>query len=102
MNEFFLVTRERGSAWNPKWPMNQQSHWRKHATFMNGLAESNFVRLGGPVDDAGSILLIVYAESEAEIRKRFAEDPWESMGVLETTDIRIWSVMLESPKGMIE
>lgn len=69
---------------------------------MNGLAESNFVRLGGPVDDAGSILLIVYAESEAEIRKRFAEDPWESMGVLETTDIRIWSVMLESPKGMIE
>ncbi|MEN3312222.1 MAG: hypothetical protein V7645_1551 [Actinomycetota bacterium] len=65
---------------------------------MNVLAEEEFVLFGGPL--AGSeqgrvrVLLIVNAESEAEIHRRLADDPWVPTGQLRTVSIEPWKLLV--------
>jgi uncharacterized protein YciI len=62
------------------------------------LAEEEFVLFGGPL--AGSeqgrvrVLLIVNAESEAEIHRRLADDPWVPTGQLRTVSIEPWKLLV--------
>jgi len=65
---------------------------------MNALAEEEFVLFGGPL--AGSehgrvrALLIVNAESEAEIYRRLADDPWVPTKQLLTVSIEPWKIFV--------
>jgi uncharacterized protein YciI len=65
---------------------------------MNALAERGFVLFGGPL--AGSehgrvrVLLIVNAESEAEIHRRLADDPWVPAEQLLTVSIEPWNILV--------
>jgi uncharacterized protein YciI len=65
---------------------------------MNALAEEEFVLFGGPL--AGSehgrvrALLIVNAESEAEIDRRLADDPWVPTKQLITVSIEPWEIFV--------
>ena len=45
----FAVTRERGGAWDVSRALREQDAWDEHAAFMDGLADSGFIVLGGPV-----------------------------------------------------
>lgn len=74
--------------------MREQDEWDRHASFMNGLVASGFVKLGGPLDDGREILLLVYAEDEAEINARLDEDPWTPMGLLEIVNVKHWQILL--------
>ncbi len=59
---------------------------------------SGFVLFGGPL--AGSehgrlrALLIVNADSEAEIHRRLADDPWVPTEQLVTTSIEPWNIFV--------
>jgi hypothetical protein len=58
---------------------------------------------GGPLSDESDFhraLLIVEAESEAEIRARLAEDPWTPMQMLRTAAIYRWTVLLGELGGV--
>jgi uncharacterized protein YciI len=63
---------------------------------MNALADQGSVLCAGPV--AGSengrlrVLLTVNADSEAEIQRRLADDPWTSTHQLQITSIEPWNV----------
>jgi uncharacterized protein YciI len=65
---------------------------------MNALADEGFVLFGGPL--AGSehgrvrALLIVDAESEAEIHRRLADDPWVPTQQILTVSIERWNVLV--------
>jgi uncharacterized protein YciI len=95
---YFAVTREAGPGWIVGTGAREQPGADDHAVFMNGLAEQGFVLLAGPL--AGShngrlrALVIVEAESEAEIRTRLAEDPWAVTECLTTTSIEPWSLIV--------
>jgi uncharacterized protein YciI len=39
-------------------------------------------------------LLIVHAESEADINVRLDEDPWTPMGLLEIASVKRWQILL--------
>jgi uncharacterized protein YciI len=41
--------------------------------------------------------LIVQADEEAEIRRRFADDPWEIAGRIDTVRVEPWMLMVGSP-----
>ena len=75
--------------------MREQQAWPEHAAFMNGLAASRFIVLGGPLGDGERVLHIVEAESERAVRERFADDPWERMSVLRTDRVERWNVLLD-------
>jgi uncharacterized protein YciI len=70
---------------------------------MDALAEEGWVVVGGPLSDERDFhraLLIVGAESEAEVRARLAEDPWTPMEMLRAASIYRWTVLLGELGGV--
>jgi uncharacterized protein YciI len=96
--KLFSVTRSRGSAWNPALPQEAQTDWTGHAAFMNGLERDGFVIVGGALEDTPYTMLAIRAADAQAVRDRLAQDPWETMGVLETTRIVGWNLALGQGK----
>jgi uncharacterized protein YciI len=92
---YFVVTRLPAPAWDASRPMREQDGWPEHAAFMNGLAATGFIVLGGPVGDGQRFLHVCSAEDEDTVRSRFAEDPWEP-GMLETASVEPWTILLDA------
>jgi len=94
---YYAMTREAGTAW-AEGAIAGQYAISEHHGFMSALAEEQFVLLAGPL--AGTeqgrlrVLLVVRADSEAEIRQRLADDPWAISGQLEITSIEPWNVFV--------
>ncbi len=92
---YFAVVREAGAAWL-RGGVGAQPAVEEHAVFMSTLQEEGFVLGGGPL--AGSegdrlrALLIVEAESEADVRRRLAADPWAER--LTTVSVEPWNLLL--------
>jgi hypothetical protein len=61
---------------------------------MDGLVESGFIELGGPVGDGVRVLHICRAASESEARRRLAEDPWPEE-MLFVASVEPWDVLLD-------
>jgi uncharacterized protein YciI len=83
----FAVTRSSGTAWARSRSLREQEGWTEHAALMDALAEDGFVLLAGPLRgrDVHRALIVVEADSEADVHARLAADPWTSMDVLTTT-----------------
>ena len=95
---YYAVARSKGPAWDHARKRREQDGWDEHAAFMDALAAEGFVVLGGPLgeDDGDDALLIVDADSEADVRARLAEDPWPDE-MLTTASVRPWTVLLRAP-----
>ncbi|HTT59375.1 MAG TPA: hypothetical protein VMF33_04955 [Acidimicrobiales bacterium] len=91
----FAVTIVRGPRWDESRGIRDQRGWNEHAMFMDGLVVDGFILLGGPLGDQRQTLHVVEAPSEAEIRRRLAEDPWAREQLLEVGTIEPWSLWLD-------
>jgi uncharacterized protein YciI len=96
MRNLFVVFREAGSGWNVGKSVMEQPAVGQHAAFMESLADEGVVIFGGPLDsgDRFRALLIVRATSEAEVRRRLADDPWTVAGRLRTLSIEPWTLVV--------
>ncbi len=92
---FFAVFQEPGPAWDHDRARAGQDAWAAHAAFMNALAESGFIVLGGPLGEGSRTMLVIEAASEREVERRLAEDPWRPMGLLTITRIEPWQILLD-------
>lgn len=91
----FLVVRSRsGPQWDPSRPLEEQSEWPAHASFMDGLVDAGFVVLGGPLADEHRVALAIEAESEDTVRATLARDPWSETH-LQTDTIEPWTIRLD-------
>jgi uncharacterized protein YciI len=63
---------------------------------MDGLFESKFAALVGPLEGTRDALLILRASSSVEIEERLAADPWTTSGLLITRQISPWQLRLGS------
>ena len=90
----FVVRLRRGGPWDWSRDLRQQDGWDEHAAFMDGLVEQGFILLGGPLEGERETLHIVESDSEDEIRRRFAEDPWAGNGMLTPVAIEPWTILL--------
>ena len=97
---YFLVTRAHGRNWDGSRLRREQDGWDAHARFMDELVDDGFIVLGGPVgeDDGHSALLVVEAETEADVRRRLADDPWGE-DMLATERVEPWSIFLRRSPG---
>jgi uncharacterized protein YciI len=75
--------------------MREQEGWDEHARFMDGLVDTGFVVLGGPLEGDREVLHIVAAPSEEAIHERLAQDNWTRNGMLSTKSIERWTVLLD-------
>lgn len=90
----FAVTREAGPSWIDGKGAFEQPAVNDHGAFMGELAEAGFVLFAGPLAgteaDRIRVLLIAEANSEADVHKRLADDPWERTDRVVTTSVEPW------------
>ncbi len=73
---FHVVLRRSGPEYDLARPLEEQSGWPEHASFMDGLVDAGFIVLGGPLADEVRVVHAVEAESEDAVRATLARDPW--------------------------
>jgi len=78
--------------------MEEQSDWPAHASFMDGLVDTGFVVLGGPLADEHRVVLVVEAESEDAVRATLARDPWSETH-LRVDTIDPWTIRLDGRRA---
>lgn len=98
MTMFFVVVRRSGPQWDRSRPMEQQSDWPAHASFMDGLVDAGFVVLGGPLADEQRVVLAIEAQSEDAIRATLARDPWSETH-LRIDTIEPWTIRLDGRRA---
>jgi uncharacterized protein YciI len=92
---FLVVLLRSGPEWDASRPLEEQSGWPEHASFMDGLVEEGFIVLGGPLADEHRVAHVVEAESEAAIRATLARDPWSETH-LRVSSIDPWTLRLDA------
>ena len=95
MPTFLVILRRSGPEWDPARPLEEQSDWPAHAAFMDGLVESGFVVLGGPLADEHRVAMAVEAESEDAVRATLALDPWHETH-LRVDTVEAWTIRLRA------
>ena len=98
MATFHVVLHRSGPQWDPARPMEEQSNWPAHASFMDGLVDAGLIVLGGPLADEHRVVHVVEAESEAEIRETLARDPWSETH-LRVDTIDPWTIRLDGRRA---
>ena len=95
----FLVVRLRsGPHWDASLPLEEQSDWPAHASFMDELVDRGFIVLGGPLADERRVVLAVEAESEDAVRATLAPDPWTDTH-LRTESVEPWTIRLDGRRA---
>jgi uncharacterized protein YciI len=95
---FLVVLRRSGPQWDPSRPLEEQSDWSAHASFMDGLVDAGFVILGGPLADEDRVVHAVEAESEDAVRATLARDPWSETH-LRVDTIDPWTIRLDARRA---
>jgi uncharacterized protein YciI len=95
---FHVVLHRSGPQWDRSRPLEEQSGWPAHAEFMDGLVDSGFIVLGGPLADEHRVVHVVEAESENAVRATFARDPW-SESHLRVESIDPWTIRLDGRRA---
>jgi uncharacterized protein YciI len=91
---FLVVLRRSGPRWDPSRPLEEQSGWPAHASFMDALVDAGVVVLGGPLADEDRVVHAVEADSENALRATLAQDPW-SESHLRIDTIDPWTIRLD-------
>ena len=98
MATFLVVLRRSGPLWDPSRPLEGQSGWPAHASFMDGLVDAGFIVLGGPLADEVRTAHAVQAESEDSVRATLARDPWSETH-LRVDTIDPWTIRLDGRRA---
>lgn len=80
MKRTFAAIVQRDSRWEPGKPPQEQAGFDLHAKYMGSLEAEGFIALAGLFLQSGDVLFVFWAEDEAEVRKRVAQDPWQQDG----------------------
>ncbi|MFI6979093.1 YciI family protein [Embleya sp. NPDC050154] len=98
MAVFLVFLRRSGPHWDPSRPMQEQSDWPAHASFMDELVNSGVVVLGGPLADEHRVVLVVEAESQDTVRAMLARDPWSGTH-LRVDGVEPWTIRLDGRRA---
>jgi uncharacterized protein YciI len=98
VSTFLVVLHRSGPEWDQSRPLEEQSGWQAHASFMDDLEEAGFIVLGGPLADDHRVVHAVEAASESEIRDTLARDPW-SRSHLNVATIDPWTIRLDGRRA---
>jgi uncharacterized protein YciI len=91
----FIVISTAGANRDLSKGAREQAFWNEHEPFIDALVDNGFIMMGGPLPDEGGGLLIVRADSEAEVRKTMGEDPWYAHGILDLVSIKRWEIFID-------
>jgi uncharacterized protein YciI len=94
----YAVSREAGPSWIDGSGAFEQPAVNDHAAFMSQLSDEGIVLFAGPLAGSESdrirVLLIAEADSDVDIHRRLADDPWERAQRVVTTSVEPWSLFV--------
>jgi uncharacterized protein YciI len=90
---YLVSMRRSGPEYDHSKPPEQQSRWTEHAAFMDQLVAEGFVLLGGPLSDQRRVVLAVQADSDDDVVRRLAGDPWSGTHLV-VEQIEAWTLRL--------
>jgi uncharacterized protein YciI len=96
---FHVVLLRSGPEWDASRPLEEQSGWEEHASFMDGLVDDGFIVLGGPLADEHRVVHAVEAESEDAVRATFGRDPWSETHLV-VDSIEPWTIRLDARRAV--
>jgi hypothetical protein len=80
MKRTFAAIVQRTSRWDPSKPPQEQAGFEHHARYMGALEAEGFIALAGLMMESNDVLFVFRADSEDEVRRRLAQDPWQQDG----------------------
>lgn len=95
----FVVRRRRGGPWDWSRSLREQEGWDEHARYMDKLVAEGFILLGGPLEGERDVLHVVVAPDSDTVHERLADDNWTQNGMLETTSVEAWEILLDGRPG---
>jgi uncharacterized protein YciI len=95
MSSLFVVRSSAGRNRDLSKGTREQDWWDEHAAFIDALVADEFIALGGPFPDEGGAMIVVHAESEADVRDRLASDPWYEHELLHLESIQRWELFID-------
>jgi uncharacterized protein YciI len=98
MAAFLVLLRRSGPEWDSSRPMEEQSDWPAHASYMDELVHAGFIVLGGPLADEHRVVHVVEADSEGAVRATYARDPWSETH-LRVDAIDPWTIRLDGRRA---
>jgi hypothetical protein len=101
LTTFLVVLTRSGPEWQPGRPLEEQSGWPAHASFMDGLVDDGFIVLGGPLADEHRVAHVVEADSEEQIRETLERDPWSGTH-LGVDTIDRWTIRLDAREPRLD
>jgi hypothetical protein len=90
---FLVHLSHTGPQWNAARPMEEQTRWLPHASYMDLLVDQGIIVLGGPLDDM-RVVLVIEAESVEAVGEVLSRDPW-SGSHLRIDTIEPWTIRLD-------
>src|SRR3982751_935887 len=90
---FLVHLSHTGPQWDATRPMDEQTEWLAHASYMDLLVDEGTIVLGGPLDDI-RVVLVMEAQSDAAVRAILDRDPW-SGSHLRIEAIEPWTIRLD-------
>jgi uncharacterized protein YciI len=96
MSKLWVVNRAAGTGWDAARKVTEQEDWPAHAALMDAMHADGFVLLAGPISGTPSFeaMMVVRAETEGEVRERFAPDPWVVKDISRIVRVVRWHVRL--------
>jgi len=76
----FAAIVERTDLWDRTREAHEQEGFPGHAAFVASLEADNFVAMAGLMEPSTDVLFVFFADSEAAVRERMAQDPWQQEG----------------------
>jgi uncharacterized protein YciI len=96
MTTYYAAFLRPGGLWDPDKPVREQPFWDDHARYKDALFETGAIVLGGPFADRTGALVIVAADSAAQVYEMYCRDPWTERDVLVVTDVKEWTIFLDA------
>ncbi|MGC9665159.1 hypothetical protein ACNTMW_01225 [Planosporangium sp. 12N6] len=90
---FLVHLSHTGPHWDIARPMEEQSGWLAHASYMDMLVDEGIVVLGGPLDDM-RVVIAMEVETEKAARAILGRDPWSGTH-LRIDLIEPWTIRLD-------
>jgi uncharacterized protein YciI len=94
-DRLFLCFKKPGSRWVDRVETRRQPLWDEHAAYIDTLFAQGSIVMAGPYADWSGALVIVRAQSDAEARALFDDDPWNREDILHVNTVREWVVFLD-------
>ena len=98
LKKTFVIFFTPGATWIAGKTSREQPFWTEHAAFIDALFEDGIVIMGGPFADYSSIMIVLEAFDESEVRDLFKRDPFVVQGIFDLSSVHEWLVFLDARK----